>query len=81
MSRQTTVCCDRCGSPCRDFSIVELAAGPIRASVGRSIDLCPDCTERFKDWIRSGRQASQDGIGEALADTAVSSMALAGALV
>ena len=77
--KQITWICDRCGAVCTDqpCSILELKAGELTKQFAEPwIDLCGPCSERFIDWLRSGRQANRDGPGEALADLAVASMAM-----
>jgi len=77
MSRVTQRFCDRCGACVTDRpgSIVEVKAGDLVDRIGETVDLCPVCSDGFTSWLRSARQAHQDGPGEAIAATAVASMA------
>jgi hypothetical protein len=71
---------DRCGSVLIEChgSILEIKAGLLARRFSEPLDLCTDCGSLFANWLRSGRQTRQNGPGEALADTAVASMALTG---
>jgi hypothetical protein len=69
--RQPVVICDRCQAPCRAFSVIEPSAGPIRSCIWSPLDLCPDCTERFKEWLAGPRHQDHEGMGGSLAPTVV----------
>jgi hypothetical protein len=71
--RETRVLCDRCGAICRSFSVIEAAAGPLRARTASPIDLCEDCAARLVGWLRSGHPADERGLGGAMQGTAVAS--------
>ena len=61
-------------------STVKLAAGMIRQHP-EPLDLCKECSERFSDWLRGGRQANHGGAGGAIGDATVVSMALSDEIV
>jgi hypothetical protein len=60
----------------RSGSIIEVSAGELRQQMGGQLDLCSGCGRLYRDWVSSGHQANHERIGQALADTAVASMAL-----
>lgn len=79
--KTVTRCCDRCGQCIvGQGSIIELMAGELRRRWPEELDWCPDCSHSFEDWMKSGSQTNHDGLGGAIADTAVASMELAGAI-
>jgi hypothetical protein len=57
--RHAIVICSRCRSPVRGFSTIEATAGPIRSCIYGPLELCPDCADRFLEWLRSGYPATQ----------------------
>jgi len=57
-------------------AIVDVQAGGMVRQHPEPLDLCEECSERFTDWLKSGRHANQGGPGGALAATAVASMAM-----
>jgi hypothetical protein len=74
--RVSTRHCDRCPQIILEGGLgLEVKYGVLPGFPG-DLDLCPSCLERFGDFLRSGRQADHDGMGQALSDTAVCSMAL-----
>jgi hypothetical protein len=62
--RTTSYCCDRCASPIiENRSALEIKAGELAKRFGEPIDLCGDCSDRFGDWLRSGKHPAQLGLG------------------
>jgi hypothetical protein len=52
--------CDKCGDVIpKDASVVKVEAGPLRLKRDQPIDLCPGCSDRFDEWLRSRHQADQ----------------------
>ncbi len=51
-------------------SAVKVGGGMVR-QYPEALDMCPECSERFTDWLRSAHQANHSGPGGALAETAV----------
>jgi len=62
--------CDRCGAEIPERgTVVGVTAGELRNRYPDPLDFCPDCGERFGDWMRSGRphQANHAASGGARA--------------
>ena len=55
--RTQKVCCDRCAAVVVEHgSIIELKAGELTKQHAEPwIDLCGSCSERFVEWLRSGK--------------------------
>ena len=68
MSRTISYCCSRCGSPVLEGrSILEIKAGELAKRRDEPwIDLCGPCTDRFVDWLRTGKEGVQNGLGAPL---------------
>jgi len=65
-----------CQSATLEGAVVDVQAGGMVRQYADPLDLCQECSERFSDWLKSGRQANHHEPGGALADTAVASLAL-----
>ena len=62
MSREITYICNRCGAAIlEDRSTLKFEHGARRHD--EQIDLCPDCAERFGDFLRGPRQGPCNGVG------------------
>ena len=71
--RTTNYCCDRCGSPVLEGrSVLEVKAGELAKRHDEPwIDLCGSCTDRFVDWLRTGKEGVQNGLGATMGGLAV----------
>ncbi len=57
MSRTTQIHCNRCGDTILGgHTIIEAKQGQLATLHDEPIDLCASCTDRFNDWLKSGRQ-------------------------
>jgi hypothetical protein len=67
--------CNRCGSVClADHSGLEVTYGDLLRDFDEAqIDLCAECSDRFRDWLRSGN-------GNALGGARAATAPLAGGL-
>jgi hypothetical protein len=72
--RTVTYHCSRCGATVSSgLSILKVEAGdlvneltePYIDASGPFLNLCPGCKDRFKDWLRSGRQNGLPSVGTA----------------
>ncbi len=56
MTKEIRTCCSRCGCICiANYSGLEVAYGDLLRDFDEAqIDLCSDCAERFKDFLRAG---------------------------
>jgi len=78
--KNVSVLCDRCGSVIlRGHSIIRLEAGELATRHDGPIDLCESCSDRFGDWLRSGR--GHNGAGDTMSQPTVESILPAGRCV
>jgi hypothetical protein len=62
MSRSTTRHCDRCGqSILEGGAVVDVQAGNMVHQHHEPLDLCGGCSERFTDWMRTGKPHAAPG--------------------
>lgn len=57
MSETRQVCCDRCGAiVLEDLTRLAVETGRLR-DVTKLVDLCPDCAQQFKNFLRTAPAA------------------------
>jgi hypothetical protein len=62
--KTTSILSDRCGDVIlRGHSIVRLEAGELATRHESPIDLCESCSDRFGDWLKTGRATAHTGQG------------------
>jgi DNA-directed RNA polymerase subunit RPC12/RpoP len=57
--KTVTYICNRCGNAIKEGrATIDVKTGPLARRLDETVDLCPDCAERFDDFLRSGRDES-----------------------
>jgi hypothetical protein len=67
--RTTLYHCNRCGDTITDarHSILKVEAGElVKLHDEPSVDLCGSCGDSFENWLRSGKEGVQSGLGAPL---------------